>query len=82
MKESICPNCGYIGRRKTVTRGGCFIELVLWLFFLLPGLLYSVWRLSSKYKVCPHCESEAAFVPVSSPRGQKLLLALRPGSVV
>jgi ssDNA-binding Zn-finger/Zn-ribbon topoisomerase 1 len=53
-----CPNCGYEGEAKTYTKGSLAVEIVLWLFFLLPGLIYSVWRLSSRYEGCPKCGYE------------------------
>jgi len=53
-----CPNCKYEGEAKTYTKGSMGIELLLWLFFLLPGLLYSVWRLSTRYSGCPKCGYE------------------------
>lgn len=50
-----CPNCKYEGKPKTKTPGSIFIELILWLFFILPGLIYSIWRLSNRHKICPRC---------------------------
>lgn len=51
-----CPNCSFEGEAKTKTPGSFLIELVLWLCFLIPGLIYSIWRLSARGKVCPRCE--------------------------
>ena len=42
-----CPHCGVTGMPRKVTKGSFGIELILWLFFLLPGLIYSVWRRNS-----------------------------------
>ena len=67
----ICPNCGAVGVPKTHTPGHFAIELLLWCFFLLPGLIYSVWRLAGRKKVCASCEAEN-MVPLNSPRGRKL----------
>lgn len=50
-----CPNCGYEGMPKSYTGGSMGIEIVLWLFFLLPGFIYSIWRLSTRCYVCPKC---------------------------
>jgi len=54
------------------TKGLFAVELVLWLVLILPGLCYSFWRMTSKYKTCPTCES-SDIIPTTSPRGQKLL---------
>ncbi len=53
-----CPNCGYEGPSVRRTRGSIGIEAVLWLCFLLPGLIYSLWRASTRAKTCPRCSSE------------------------
>ncbi len=68
----ICTHCGSVSIPKTVTRGSLGIEIVLWLCWLLPGLIYSIWRLTTKYKACPQCLA-ASPVPLSTPRGRKLL---------
>jgi hypothetical protein len=44
-----CPNCGTWGSPKTYTKGSFALEVLLWLCLLVPGLLYSVWRLASRY---------------------------------
>jgi hypothetical protein len=69
-----CPNCGTTAQPTRVTKGSMGIELVLWLFFLVPGLIYSIWRLSSRYDACPACKS-GGMIPVDSPRARA---ALRP----
>ena len=56
MKKIKCPNCQYEGKGKVITKGSLLLEIILWLFFLVPGLIYSVWRLSTRYLGCPRCE--------------------------
>jgi hypothetical protein len=68
----ICSNCGYAGKYRTITKGSFFIEIILWILMILPGLIYTVWRVSSRYKACPQCDAPN-MIPVSSPRGKKLL---------
>jgi hypothetical protein len=50
-----CTNCEFEGEAKTYTPGSILIELILWFFFLIPGLIYSIWRIGSRQKVCPRC---------------------------
>ena len=69
--KMICTVCGSSEKPKVSTPGSFFIELVLWLAFIVPGLLYSIWRLSKRHKVCAVCGS-ALLVPVSSPVGRSL----------
>lgn len=69
---SICTECGYLGKPKRMTRGSIFIEIILWVAFLVPGLIYSIWRLTTRYQACPQCAHETV-VPATSPRGQALM---------
>ena len=72
MTEIVCTSCGYTGEPSTITQGSIFIELVLWLCFLIPGLIYSIWRHSSRYDGCPKCQQKN-IIPIDSPMGRKFL---------
>lgn len=61
-----CMTCGADTKAKTVTQGSTLIELVLWLCFIVPGLIYSIWRVSSRFDACAQCESKT-LVPFDSP---------------
>lgn len=52
-----CVTCGYIGSEKSTTKGSIWIEIVLWIFFIVPGVIYSIWRLTTRTKGCPKCRS-------------------------
>jgi hypothetical protein len=39
---------------------------------LVPGLIYSIWRLTSRYKGCSSCGS-VRLVKIDSPKGRKLM---------
>ncbi len=62
-KQFKCELCGHIGTAKKQVRGSFGIEIILWLFFIIPGLIYSVWRLSSKEEVCAKCGHSSHLVP-------------------
>ena len=70
--EMICTSCGTQGQPMTHTPGSFLIEIVLWLFFIVPGLIYSIWRHTQRRKVCRACGA-ATMVPVSSPIGRRLV---------
>lgn len=53
-----CPNCKYEGAGKYGVKGSFAIELILWLCFIVPGLIYSIWRLTTKGMRCPQCGFE------------------------
>lgn len=74
---SICTQCGTVGKPKTTTPGSFFMELILWLCFLVPGLIYSVWRLSARRPTCRTCGAIRSLVPLQSPRGRELAAARR-----
>jgi len=71
-KTLVCKSCGYLGKAKTVTKGSLGIEIVLWLFFIFPGVIYSIWRLSSKHKACPK-SGDTHMIPYDSPMAQKTI---------
>lgn len=49
------------------------IEVILWLMFLVPGIIYSIWRLTSRHQACAMCGG-TGLIPLDSPVGQRLLL--------
>lgn len=67
----VCTACGGQGSPKRVVKGSLGLEIVLWLLLLVPGMIYSVWRLTSRYDACPHCGA-AGMIPLNSPRGQQI----------
>lgn len=50
-----CPQCHYIGAAGTFIGGSFLIEVILWLLFIVPGLIYTVWRYSTQGHGCPRC---------------------------
>jgi len=71
MSISICAHCGFQGKPVSQTKGSIWIEIILWLFFILPGVIYSIWRLSTRAKVCPKCK-QPNMIPLDTPQGKKL----------
>lgn len=52
-----CTRCNYDGPSKTVTKGHLLIEIILWFCLFIPGLIYTIWRVSSRVQACPDCSS-------------------------
>jgi hypothetical protein len=68
----ICTRCGTaLGRKDLKNPGNTLMELILWLWLIVPGLLYSIWR-RSKGKLCPICGSDT-LVPENTPVGKTLI---------
>ena len=70
--QYICSDCGSSGKPEKITKGSFLIELLLWLFLLLPGIVYTLWRKSSQFKGCHICGSKN-IVLIDTPRGKELI---------
>jgi hypothetical protein len=68
----ICQNCGNTAKVWAKVRGSFYIEIILWLFFLIPGLIYSIWRLGGKVSKCTSCGS-TNMIFVNSPKAKELM---------
>lgn len=79
-KVVICRACGTQGKPRVRNRGSSAIEILLWLFFIIPGLCYTLWRMGRKDKFCRTCGSQMV-IPLGSPaanqfRAQGILMLL------
>lgn len=70
LHGQICERCGFVGHPTNYTQGSFLVELALWLMFCAPGLIYSLWRLTSRKSCCPRCQG--AMLPLQSPGGAAL----------
>lgn len=70
-KLVVCTRCLDTVTPKRVTPGSILVELVLWLCFILPGLIYSAWRLSARHWACPSCWSKE-LVPLESEAAKRI----------
>ncbi len=68
----VCHDCGSQCDPAVKTRGSLLIEIIAWLLFLIPGIIYSLWRVSSRVNICPACGSER-IVPINTPIGKKIM---------
>lgn len=72
----ICKNCGFVGKPDVSNRGTFCLEIVLWLCFVIPGLIYTAWRTSSpSIELCPSCKAPN-MIPIDSPAGRKIAAEL------
>jgi hypothetical protein len=69
-----CKACGTTAPSRTRTRGSFVMEIVLWICFIVPGLIYSIWRLTTRQEVCSACGS-TGLIPTDSP----IAIAAREG---
>jgi len=61
-----CLSCGAVGKPRLIRSGSTGTEVILWVLAILPGVIYSVWRLTTKRWVCPKC-GQTGIIPLDSP---------------
>ena len=72
MTPQACVNCGNVGPGLKSVQGYFFVELLLWVTFIIPGIAYSIWRYCGPRNVCPRC-GLPTMVPGDTPRGQSVI---------
>lgn len=70
--QMFCPKCGTLALPKKVVRGSFGIEILLWFFFIIPGMIYTQWRTSGDTRACPACGSRE-LIPPNSPIAQRMM---------
>jgi hypothetical protein len=71
VTQMVCTRCGSVGAPKRYTPGSFGVELLLFLFFIIPGLIYGIWRLTARTWVCRVCLADT-LVPLNSRPGNQL----------
>ena len=72
ISQGLCTSCAYVGETKTISKGSVNTGIILWFFFLIPGLVYSIWRFLSRHEVCPICD-QATIIPAGSPKTKNII---------
>lgn len=57
-----CNSCGK-NTNAPLYKGTTWLEIILWILYIIPGLVYSIWRRSGGPTVCPFCKNET-LIPV------------------
>lgn len=70
-KPVVCLDCNSVKKPFLKIPGFFLGELVLWLLFLVPGIIYTIMRHTLAYDCCWICGSKR-IVPVDTPKGQEL----------
>lgn len=77
----ICKQCGTVNEGGDALPGSGWIELLLWLCYIVPGAIYSIWRRTKKNGACTACGSRD-IVQVGTPIGAQLLRQYHPGASI
>lgn len=75
IDTSICTSCWTQQVPKKVNVWSWALELVLYIFLLIPWVIYSCWRVSNARLQCSYCNSNS-IVWIDSPMWKKLLKEL------
>ena len=68
----ICTSCGSEETATRRRRGNGFVELVLWLALLVPGILYTAWRnMGDPVTSCYVCGHQTT-IPLHTPVGRRM----------
>ena len=67
-----CTYCGNKGYPILVARGHVFFEVILWVCYIVPGIIYSIWRRVRTKEVCPEC-NHSAMVSAYSAKAKQLM---------
>ena len=73
--EMYCPHCGTVAVPKRDNRGSFLLGLALFFFFIVPGILYGLWQLTTGYNACAVCGMDG-LLPLDSPRARSELRRL------
>ena len=73
--ECICTHCHTRVTPEVHTPGSAGLELLAWIVFLVPGLLYSLWRRNARTLICPVCKAPNP-IPLASPAGQQTVAGI------
>ena len=65
-KKYVCMECSCQRDPIWVKRGWLIVEIVMWLLYVLPGVIYSIWRRVRKQQVCPNCLNPTMVLTTSS----------------
>lgn len=65
-KKYLCLECGCQRDPIDAKRGLLVIEIFMWLLYILPGVIYSIWRRVRKQQVCPNCRNPSMVLTSSS----------------
>lgn len=72
-----CLDCGFAGEPKWYTPGTLGMEICLWLLFVFPGVVYTLWRYFGSRQICAKC-GHKRIVPTDSAVAQAVLRRLSP----
>ena len=65
-RKYVCMECGCQQKPVDAKRGLLVIEIFMWLLYILPGVIYSIWRRVRTQQVCSKCRTPSVVLTSSS----------------
>ena len=65
-RKYVCMECGCQRDPIDAKRGLLAIEIFMWLLYILPGVIYSIWRRVRRQEICPNCRTPSIVLTSSS----------------
>lgn len=65
-RKYLCMECGCQRDPIDAKRGLLVIEVFMWLLYIIPGVIYSIWRRVRKQQVCSKCRNPSVVLTSSS----------------
>lgn len=53
----VCQNCGHVDLPSRKQRGHTLITIILLFFWIIPGIIYYIWRSTDRSLRCDRCHS-------------------------
>ena len=69
--QCVCKECGTVGAPVKSVPGYFLVEVIMYLMFFIPGVIYTLWRVTNATSGCPKCGGK--MIPADSPEGIKLI---------
>lgn len=65
-RKYVCMECGCQRDPVDAKRGLLVIEIFMWFLYILPGVIYSIWRRVRRQQVCSKCRTPSVVLTSSS----------------
>jgi hypothetical protein len=69
--SKICSNCGSLNSDTTKEDGSTLITIILLICYIIPGIIYFLWRGSTKRIICKNCKN-STIIDAKTPLGKEM----------
>ena len=70
-QNKLCVTCKSVGEPIMNKPGSGWVTFILAWFFIVPAIIYEVWRSVSKYGTCSKCQSKT-LIEINSPEAKRI----------